>query len=104
MYFFRAIFHDWPDHICYQILANTVTAMDPTTSRIIVVDHVLSDIKASLIQTSMDIQMMSIGAGMERSLEHWRQLLAGAGLEIRGVWWGEPGLESVIEAGVVGGQ
>lgn len=76
--------------------------MDPTTSRIIIVDHVLSDIKASLMQTSMDIQMMGIGAGMERSLGHWRQLLAQAGLEIRGVWWAEPGLESVIEAGVVG--
>lgn len=104
VYFFRAIFHDWPDRICRQILTNTVAAMDLAASRIIIVDHVLSDIKASLIQTSMDIQMMSIGAGMERSLQQWKQLLAEAGLEIRGIWWGEPGLESVIEAGVIGGQ
>lgn len=104
VYFFRAIFHDWPDRICRQILTNTVAAMDPAASRIIIVDHVLSDIKASLIQTSIDIQMMSIGAGMERSLQQWKQLLAEAGLEIRGIWWGEPGLESVIEAGVIGGQ
>lgn len=104
VYFFRAIFHDWPDHICHQILSNTVAAMDPATSRIIIVDHVLSDIKASLTQTSMDIQMMSIGAGMERSLRHWKQLLAQAGLEIQEIWWGEPGLESVVEATVIRGK
>ncbi|OQD70227.1 hypothetical protein PENDEC_c025G00270 [Penicillium decumbens] len=97
-YYFRAIFHDWPDHICQQILRNTVSAMAPAYSRILIVDFVLSDTEASLMQASMDIQMMSIGAGIERSEQQWRDLLHSVGLEISGIWSQSPGMESVIEA------
>jgi len=97
-YYFRAIFHDWPDHICQQILRNTVSAMAPAYSRILIVDFVLSDTEASLMQASMDIQMMSIGAGIERSEQQWRDLLRSVGLEISGIWSQSPGMESVIEA------
>ncbi|KAJ5316510.1 hypothetical protein PENANT_c019G11649 [Penicillium antarcticum] len=98
VYYFRAIFHDWPDHICQQILRNTVSAMARDYSRILIVDFVLSDTKTPLMQASMDIQMMSIGAGVERSERQWRDLLRSAGLEIAGIWNQNPGMESVIEA------
>ncbi|GKZ34970.1 hypothetical protein AbraIFM66950_005409 [Aspergillus brasiliensis] len=97
-YYFRAIFHDWPDHICRKILVNTITAMDPEYSRIIIVDFVLPDTNAPLLQSSLDIQMMSIGSGVERSERQWRELLDEAGLEITGIWNSNPGMESVIEA------
>ncbi|RAK96778.1 O-methyltransferase [Aspergillus ibericus CBS 121593] len=97
-YYFRAIFHDWPDHICRKILVNTISAMDPGYSRIIISDFVLPDTDAQLLQASLDIQMMSIGSGVERSERQWRELLDEAGLEITGIWKGNPGMESVIEA------
>ncbi|GKZ17726.1 hypothetical protein AbraIFM66951_010868 [Aspergillus brasiliensis] len=97
-YYFRAIFHDWPDHICRKILVNTISAMDPEYSRIIIVDFVLPDTNAPLLQSSLDIQMMSIGSGVERSERQWRELLDEAGLEITGIWNSNPGMESVIEA------
>jgi hypothetical protein len=97
-YYFRAIFHDWPDHVCHKILQNTVSAMDPKHSRVIIVDFVLPDMEPSLLQASLDIQMMSIGSGAERSKHQWTELLQAAGLEIRGIWGGSPGMESVIEA------
>lgn len=97
-YYFRAIFHDWPDHICRQILHNTISAMAPDYSRILIVDFVLPDTETPLMQASMDIQMMSIGAGVERSERQWRDLLHSVGLEISGIWSQSPGMESVIEA------
>lgn len=97
-YYFRAIFHDWPDHICQQILRNTVSAMAPDYSKILIVDFVLPDTETPLMQASMDIQMMSLGAGVERSERQWRDLLGSVGLEIAGIWSQSPGMESVIEA------
>lgn len=97
-YYFRAIFHDWPDYICQKILLNTVSAMDEEYSRIIIVDFVLPNTNTPLMQASLDIQMMSIGSGIERSERQWRALLHEAGLEITGIWNHSPAMESVIEA------
>ncbi|OJJ96619.1 hypothetical protein ASPACDRAFT_1890997 [Aspergillus aculeatus ATCC 16872] len=97
-YYFRAIFHDWPDATCLRILQNTVAAMDPAHSRVLIVDMVLPDTDVPLLQASLDIQMMSIGAGVERSERQWRDLLGKAGLEVTGIWNTNPGMESVIEA------
>lgn len=97
-YYFRAIFHDWPDHICQQILRNTLSAMVPDYSRILIVDFVLPDTESPLMQASLDIQMMSIGAGVERSERQWRNLLSSVGLRVTGIWNESPGMESVIEA------
>ncbi|KAJ5223976.1 hypothetical protein N7468_008518 [Penicillium chermesinum] len=103
-YYFRSIFHDWPDHICQKILRNTVAAMAPDYSRILIVDMVLPDIETPLLQASLDIQMMSIGAGVERSERQWRELLESVGLQITGIWCQSPGMESVIEAVPVHGH
>lgn len=97
-YYFRAIFHDWPDRICQKILLNTVSAMNPKYSRIIIVDFVLPDTNVPRMQSAMDIQMMSIGAGVERSKQQWIDLLASARLKIVGIWNISPSMESIIEA------
>lgn len=72
--------------------------MSEDYSRIIIVDFVLPDTDTPLMQASLDIQMMSIGSGIERSELQWRELLRQAGLEITGIWNKSPGMESVIEA------
>jgi O-methyltransferase. len=97
-YYFRSIFHDWDDQISRRILRNTVSAMAPDYSRILIVDFVLPDTDTPLMQASLDIQMMSIGAGVERSERQWRDLLHSAGLEVTGIWNQSPAMESVIEA------
>lgn len=97
-YTFRAIFHDWPDHICHKILMNTASAMTPAYSKLIIVDFVLPDTNVPLFQASLDIQMMSIGAGVERSETQWRELLHSAGFEVVRICRKNPGMEAVIEA------
>ncbi|KAJ5699001.1 hypothetical protein N7462_001006, partial [Penicillium macrosclerotiorum] len=97
-YYFRAIFHDWPDRICKKILLNTISAMNAEYSRIIIVDFVLPNTNVPRMQSAMDIQMMSIGAGVERSKKQWADLLASVGLKITGIWNSNPAMESIIEA------
>ncbi|KAJ5673709.1 hypothetical protein N7507_002836 [Penicillium longicatenatum] len=97
-YYFRAIFHDWPDRVCKRILLNTISAMNAQYSRIIIVDFVLPDTNVPRMQSAMDIQMMSIGAGVERSKKQWFDLLASVGLKINGIWNSNSAMESVIEA------
>ncbi|KAL4754408.1 hypothetical protein BDW72DRAFT_200879 [Aspergillus terricola var. indicus] len=86
--------------VCLQILQNTVCAMGPD-SRILIVDFVLPDMDTPLFQASLDIQMMCLGSGVERSRSEWADLLAKVGLEIRGVWNASPAQESILEVGRV---
>lgn len=72
--------------------------MRPGYSRIIIVDFVLPDTNAPRMQSAMDIQMMSIGAGVERSKSQWIELLGAAGLKVTGIWNVSPSMESIIEA------
>jgi hypothetical protein len=72
--------------------------MNAQYSRIIIVDFVLPDTNVPRMQSALDIQMMSIGAGVERSKKQWFDLLASVGLKINGIWNSNPAMESVIEA------
>jgi hypothetical protein len=76
--------------------------MTPGYSKILIVDFVLPDVQAALLPAAMDIQMMSIGAGVERCEKEWRDLLCSIGLQITNIWHGGSkgfsGMESVIEA------
>ena len=79
-YFFRHIFHDWPDSASLVILRQTVTAMS-STSRIVIADMVLPDTGASLLGSLLDVGMITL-AGMERTESHWRKLLNTVGLQL----------------------
>lgn len=47
-YLFKQVLHDWEDEKAVQILANTVQAMDPGISTVLVDDYVLPDEKVGL--------------------------------------------------------
>lgn len=97
-YHFRAIFHDWPDDICRKILVHTASAMQRGFSKLLVSEFILPDTDVALFPASLDLQMMGLHAGMERSESQWRALLGSAGLEVVKIWQTVPGMEGVIEA------
>ncbi|KAH0562257.1 hypothetical protein GP486_003042 [Trichoglossum hirsutum] len=84
-YFFGRILHDWSDEDCHRILSNTISAMRPGHSRILLSETVLPDTGVPPLATLLDIHMMLIG-GMERSRKQWDGLLAPMGLEIVKIW------------------
>ena len=92
VYFFRHVFHNWPDEAARQILQNTIPALTPGQSRIVIVDVVIPDTNCPSFASLMDLFMMSC-AGMERSERQWRSLLTSVGLEVVSIRGPEPGSE-----------
>ncbi|KAN0103383.1 S-adenosyl-L-methionine-dependent methyltransferase [Hyaloscypha variabilis] len=67
VYFFRAICHDWSDANCREFLGNTVKAMENGYSKLLINDFVLPDTEVPLHLALLDITMMNLCSGVERS-------------------------------------
>lgn len=72
--------------------------MKPKYSKLLISEFVLPDTDTALFPATLDIQMMGLHAGMERSEKHWKALLDSAGLEVVKIWQEVRGGEGVIEA------
>ena len=81
IYFYRHIFHNWPDSACHDILTNTIPALRPNHSRVVIIDQVILNTNASTFSALIDLSMMTFG-GMERTARQWRELLEGVGLTV----------------------
>ncbi|MCJ1264909.1 hypothetical protein MMC22_004784 [Lobaria immixta] len=101
-YFFRSVFHDWPEFRSLDILAHTAHAMKPGYSRLLIEDLVLPDRGADMRQASLDMTMYFMPEGIERTAGQWKDLLERAGLQIIKIWSDGSGMESVIEAELEG--
>lgn len=97
LYFFRGVCHDWSDEQCRKFLSNTVKAMDKN-SRLLINEFVLPNTGAGQLQASLDIMMMTLVSGLERTEMQWRALLESIGLEVVKIWSIMPEVEAVIEA------
>ena len=74
--------------------------MKPGFSKLLISEFVLANTETALLPASLDLQMMGLHAGTERSEGQWRALLKQAGLEVQRVWQKVVGEECVIEAGL----
>ena len=97
-YFFRAIFHDWPDAACREILKNTVAAMKKDYSKLLINELVLPDSGVSPYEAFLDLSMMALETGAERSSKQWHDLLASVGLRIEKIWPSGVGADGIVEA------
>ncbi|TVY78372.1 O-methyltransferase asqD [Lachnellula suecica] len=96
-YFFHFVFHDWPDDKCLQIFRHTASAMKKGYSKILLNEYVLRDFGCSMAPAMMDINMLTLCSGLERSEKQWRELVKKAGLRIVNIWRPEGDTEAVIE-------
>jgi hypothetical protein len=78
----RYILHDHSDSKCQQILKNVVDAMAPGYSKLLICEFILPDVGAPLYASLLDIGMMSVLSGMERTESQWMALLGSVGLEV----------------------
>jgi len=78
-------------------LQRLVEAMKPGYSKILVVDFVLPDVGAPLAPSLLDINMLALLNGMERTEGQWRDLFGSVGLEIVKIWDKDKDKEAVIE-------
>ncbi|KAJ6080801.1 hypothetical protein N7499_005675 [Penicillium canescens] len=97
-YFMHAVLHDWPDDKAKQLLENTRDAMVKGYSKLFIYDIVLPPTGASISQTTMDVEMMSLLSASERTQDAWTRLLTDAGLKIVNFWPDPQEYEMIIEA------
>ncbi|KAI0886762.1 S-adenosyl-L-methionine-dependent methyltransferase [Annulohypoxylon maeteangense] len=97
-YYFRSILHDWPDDDCITILKHTAEVMTPGYSKLLMSEFVLPASNTPLYPALLDINMMAVLNGMERTEAQWSKLLDAAGLEVVKFWSVGAETEGLIEA------
>jgi len=85
-YFMHAVLHDWPPEEATKILTYLRDAMVKGYSKLFVYDICVPPVGASISQTIMDVNMMSLLSASERTKQQWEDLLTGAGLRIVNFW------------------
>ncbi|KAL8870815.1 MAG: hypothetical protein Q9174_003224 [Haloplaca sp. 1 TL-2023] len=96
-YYFRGIFHDWPDKACQEILRNTIAGMKKGYSKVLIDEMVLPDRGVTPKGAFFDLSMMVLETGSERTLAQWHELMGSVGLRIEKVWPSKAGPASLIE-------
>ncbi|KAH8645766.1 putative O-methyltransferase [Xylariales sp. PMI_506] len=99
-YFMHAVLHDWPDAKAVDILKNTREAMVKGYSKLFIYDVVVPPTGASVSQTTMDVEMMSLLSASERTQSAWQNLLTSSGFKIVNLWPDPQSYEMLIEAEV----
>ncbi|KAL8788746.1 MAG: hypothetical protein Q9195_007153 [Heterodermia aff. obscurata] len=81
----------------HEILRNTAPAMTPGYSKILLNEFVLPDQGCSMSHALMDINMLAITSGLERTRRQWRDLIDRSGLRISKFRIPVDGGEAIIE-------
>jgi len=92
------VLHDWPDSQCRAILAPPKDAIARGYSKLLINENVIPNRGAKAGSTGLDLLMMSIQCGSERTETDWKVLLESVGFKITKIWLVEEGSESLIEA------
>ncbi|KAL2783332.1 O-methyltransferase-domain-containing protein [Aspergillus keveii] len=107
VYFLRHIIHDWSDSYASKILRNIASVMKPT-AKIVIMDIVVPEKGVLPWHTDrmisfMDLQMMVVVNGKERTRQEWDELLALADPRLKIVSVKQPqySVASIIEIGLV---
>ena len=79
LYVLKFILHDWDDESCVKILSRCREAMIPG-GRIAIIDFLIGDRDDPGVMALMDLNMLVVVTGKERTLEEFDALLAKAGL------------------------
>lgn len=96
IYLLGYILHDWDDDSCRRILASIATAATPA-ARLLIIEGVVPDGDQPHLTKLMDLIMLGMLTGQERTESQYRDLLDGAGFTLDRVV-PTPGPLGIIEA------
>jgi hypothetical protein len=80
-YVLAQILHDWDDEHCGQILRNCRQVIDPA-GRLLIVEQVIPPTNQPSLGKWLDLHMLVLLGGMERTSDEYRSLLATAGFSL----------------------
>ncbi|MGD8764212.1 MAG: methyltransferase [Desulfobacteraceae bacterium] len=78
-YFLVNVLHDWEDEICCRILKNISQSMN-ADSRLWVLEYLLEPGSGFSVAKLLDIEVLVMGGGRERSIDEYTTLLGSVGL------------------------
>ena len=81
VYVLRSILHDWDDMPATTILTNCERAM-AEGGKVLVMESVVDAGEKSVAAKMLDVQMLVMTGGRERTVEEFEELFAAAGLEV----------------------
>jgi trans-aconitate methyltransferase len=81
LYVLKTVLHDWGDSEAIQILSRCREAMCPG-ARLLVIEHVLDQKPRPQFAQRLDLLMLAVLGGKERTYEQYDQLLRAAGLQV----------------------
>ncbi|WP_078743453.1 methyltransferase [Pseudomonas fluorescens] len=84
LYLLKLILHDWDDQTCASLLANCRNSIR-AKGRLIIVEQLLGDINEPGFNPLMDLDMLVMLGGKERTLPEYTTLLAAHGFKVTGV-------------------
>ncbi len=90
------VIHDWADAEAEAILRASRAAARPS-SRLLIIDQLVADDEHQVFTAALDLAMLTIGGGQERSIDQLRRLLDTTGFELTAVTR-LPSGRSVVEA------
>ncbi|MEW2065766.1 methyltransferase [Streptomyces sp. NPDC007346] len=75
----KFVLHDWDDDACVRVLRNCREALNPG-GRVLVMELVVDEVGTPGLEPLMDLNMMALSTGRERSLKEFGKLFQRAGL------------------------
>jgi hypothetical protein len=96
VYLLKLVLHEWSDHECVKILHNVREAMSHG-GRVIVVEILIADDGPPSAASLLDLDMLVMHAGKERTAKEYGALFARAGLKLTNVI-STPSVYTVLEA------
>jgi len=94
-YFMKYIIHDWYDPECIKILGNCRKGIR-SGGRLLVVDQVVPARNEPGVAKLMDLEMLVLPGGMERTEQEFRDLFAASGFKLERII-PTPGIQCIIE-------
>jgi hypothetical protein len=83
-YFLVNVLHDWEGEICCQILKN-ISASMKADSRLWIVEYLLEPGPGFSVAKLLDIEVLVMGGGRERTVEQYRGLLSSADITLANI-------------------
>ena len=81
LYLLKQVLHDWDDHECIRILRSIRAAMGDR-GRLAVIEYLLPEEFVPHSGFAMDVHMMVLSTGQERTLSEYNRLFEAAGFEL----------------------
>jgi hypothetical protein len=96
IYLLKSVLHDWGDACCQQILSLCRQAMKPS-SRLLIIERTLGNGREDPETILLDLHMLVMFGGRERSAGEYAKLAAAADLEVKRILPTDSGFQ-IIEA------